>query len=130
MEAERGEQAQDRPGLRGARRVVVAGHHHDLRVRQRVAQPRELEIRVQDRRVGRPDLMEDVARDEHEIGRERDHLVQRARERLRHIRLALIDPARSQPLILAVAEMNVGEVDEAQKLGGREVVRFPGVGNR
>jgi hypothetical protein len=59
-----------------------------------------------------------VACDEHDLGRELDDLVDRARERLRNIRLALIDAARSQPLILAVSQVQVGEVDEAQKLGG------------
>ena len=46
-----------------------------------------------------------------------------ARERLRDVRLALIDPARSQPLILAVAEMQVGEVDEAQSRAGSSSAR-------
>ena len=31
-----------------------------------------------------------------------------------HVRFALIDPARSLPLVLAVAEVRIGEVDEAQ----------------
>jgi hypothetical protein len=35
-------------------------------------------------------------------------------ERLRDIGLTLIDPARSQPLILAEAKVEIGKVDEAQ----------------
>jgi hypothetical protein len=62
--------------------------------------------------------MEHVARDEHHLGRELDDLVDRARERLRDVRLPLIDAARIQPLILAVTQVQVSEVDEAQKLGG------------
>jgi hypothetical protein len=62
--------------------------------------------------------MEHVARDEHEIRRELDRAVDRARERLRHVRLALVDPARGESLVLAVAEVEVGEVDEAQKQAG------------
>jgi hypothetical protein len=62
--------------------------------------------------------VEHVAGDEHHLGRELDDLVDRPRERLRHVGLALIDPTRSQPLILAVSEVQIGEVDEAQKLGG------------
>jgi hypothetical protein len=58
--------------------------------------------------------MEDVARDEHQLGRELDHLVDRAGERLRDVELTLVDATRSQPLVLAEAEMRVGEVDEAQ----------------
>jgi hypothetical protein len=60
-----------------------------------------------------------VARDQHEIGGELDRAIHGARERLRHVRLALIDAARSQPLILAVAEVQVGEMDEAQTREGR-----------
>ena len=63
--------------------------------------------------------MEHIARDQHDLGRELDDLVDRARERLRHVGFALVDAARSQPLILAEAEMQIGEVDEAQMLWGR-----------
>jgi hypothetical protein len=62
--------------------------------------------------------MEHVAGDEHDLGRELDDLVDRTRERQRNVRFALIDPTRSQPLILAVSQVQIGEVDEAQKLGG------------
>jgi hypothetical protein len=62
--------------------------------------------------------MEHVARDEDHLRSELDDLVDRARERLRDVRFALIDSARSQPLILAVSQVQVGEMDEAQKLGG------------
>jgi hypothetical protein len=62
--------------------------------------------------------MKHVARDEHGVRSELDDLVDRARERLCDVRLALIDSARSQPLILAVSQVQVSEVDEAQKLGG------------
>ncbi len=62
--------------------------------------------------------MEHVPRDEHDLGRQLDDLVDRARERLRDVCLTLIDSARSQPLILAVSQVQVGEMDEAQKLGG------------
>jgi hypothetical protein len=62
--------------------------------------------------------VEHVAGDEGDVRSQLDDLVDRARERLRDVRLALIDAARSQPLILAVSQVQVGEVDEAQKLGG------------
>jgi hypothetical protein len=58
--------------------------------------------------------MEHVAADDHQLRRELDDLVQRARERQRDVGLTLIDPAWSQPLILAVAQVEVGEVNEAQ----------------
>ena len=62
--------------------------------------------------------MEDVAADEHDLRRELDDLVDCARERQCDVCFALVDAARSYPLILAVAEMQVGEVDEAQVRSG------------
>jgi hypothetical protein len=64
--------------------------------------------------------VEHVPADEHDVRRQLDDLVQRARERLGDVGLALVDPARSEPLILAVAEVEVGEVDEAQAKRGRD----------
>ena len=119
VQAEWREEPEDVAGVEGARGVVVPRDHHDLGVRQRGAQTGELQIRVQDRRVGGAHLMEDVAADQHEVGSEHDHLVQGARERLRHVRLALVDTARRQPLILAVAQVDVGQVYEAQSSRGR-----------
>jgi hypothetical protein len=101
---------------------VVARHHHNFRLRQRGTQPRELEVGVQDGGVGRTHLVEHVTRDQHDVRRELDHLVQRARERLRDVRFALVDAARSQPLILAVAKVEVGEVDEAQSERGESAL--------
>jgi len=98
---------------------VVPGHHDDLRVGKRGAQPIELNEGVQDRRVRRAHLMKHVTGDEHDVGRELDHLVQRARDRLRHVHFTLIDPTRSQPLILAESQVQIGEVDEAQSSVGR-----------
>ena len=66
--------------------------------------------------------MEHVARDEHHLRCQLDDLVERARERLRDVCLALVDSARSQPLVLAVAEVKIGEVNEAQKLSGHGIV--------
>ena len=97
---------------------MISGDHHDLGRGKRGAQPRELEIRVQNRRVGRPHLMKDVAGDQDHLGRKLDHLVHCASERLHHVFFALIAPARSQPLVLAVSEVQVGEVDEAQTRRG------------
>ena len=120
MEPERREQPKNRSGFGGARRVVIAGDHHDLRPRQRSAQPSELQVGVQDRRVRRPHLMEDISTDQHDLGRQLDHLVQRARERLRDVSFALIDPSGRQPLVLAKAKMKVGEMDEAQTRRNRD----------
>jgi hypothetical protein len=99
---------------------VVTSDHHDLGARQRRAKARKLCVRVQDGRVRRPDLMEDVSTDEDDVRLELDDLVERALERLRYVVLALIDAARSDPLVLAVSEMQVGEMDEAQRIDGEK----------
>ena len=75
--------------------VVIAGDHHDHRVRQRGAQPRELREGVEDRRVRRPHRVEHVAGDDaRRSGRNLDHAIDRDAERLRDIRFALVDAAR------------------------------------
>ena len=93
---------------------MVPRDEHDLGVRQRLRQPRELHERVQDRLIGRADRVEHVAGNEHDVRRQLDHTIDRRAKRRRHVRLPLIDPAGSQPLILPVAEMKIREVDEAQ----------------
>ena len=107
---------------------MVAGDHHDFSPWQRSAQPRELDVRVDDRGIRRAHLVEHVSGHEHDIGRNVDDLVHRALERLRHVRFTLIDAARSQPLILAEPEVQVGEVDESQGGRGRRRMRATGGG--
>jgi hypothetical protein len=111
------EEAQDAPRLGRAREVVVPGDHHDGGARQLAAEPRELLERLEDRRVRRPDVVEHVARDHDQVGLESDRAIDRAPERPRHVRLPLIDPGGGQALELAEAEVEVGEVDEAQRRG-------------
>ena len=119
VHAELREQPEDAARLRRARRVVVAGDDDDRRVGQRATQPRELHERVQDRRVGRPHGVKHVARDDDQLGRELDDAVDRRAKRRGDVRLPLVDPAGSEPLVLPVAEVEIGEVDQAHdgKLG-------------
>ena len=62
------EEAQNASGFRGAWRVVIAGDHDDLCVRQLVTQRHERTIRVQDRGVGRTHRVKDVTADHDHIG--------------------------------------------------------------
>ena len=119
VQAKRREEAQNAPGVRRARRIVVARHQHELRIRQRGAQSRELDVCVHDRCIGRANLMKNVAADDDDVGRELDHRVERALERQRDVGFALIDSTRSQPLVLAESQMEIGEVNESQGAGGR-----------
>ncbi len=62
--------------------------------------------------------MKHVPANEHDVRRQLDSLVDRPRERLRDVRFPLIDAARSQPLILAETEVQIGKMDEAQDVSG------------
>jgi hypothetical protein len=107
------EQPEDAPRLGGLRRVVVAGDHHEVGGGERQPQPHELLERVEDRRVARPHGVEHVAGDDDEVGRERDRTVDGARERFGDVGLALVDAGGREALVLAEAEVQVGEVDES-----------------
>ena len=115
MHAERGEEPEDAARLGRSRRVVVAGHHDDDRVGQCFAEPCELLEGVQNRRIGRTDVVEDVAGEEHQVRRERNRRLDRPPESVGDIRFALIDPARCQPLILPVAQVDIGEMNQPHR---------------
>ncbi len=100
---------------------MIPRDHHDLGVGQLTAKAREFHVRQHDGRVRRSHLVKHVARNEHQLRRELDDLVQRLPERVRDVMLALVDSARSQPLKLAEAEMQVREMYEAQTLVGESV---------
>jgi hypothetical protein len=54
---------------------MIARNHHHLRVGKRLHQSRELTESMQDRRIRRTDGMEDIPRDENEVGLQVDHGV-------------------------------------------------------
>jgi hypothetical protein len=68
---------------------------------------------VQDRLIRRTNCVKDVARHDHDVGRELDDLVDGRAKGRGNIGLPLIDPAGSEPLILPVTEMQVGEMNQA-----------------
>ena len=79
---------------------------------QRLLEARELLEGVDDRRVHRPHGVEHVAGDDHDVRAQRDDAIDRAAERIRDVRFALVDPGGRQPVVLAEAEMEVSEVYE------------------
>ena len=81
-------------------------------VRQTIAQRREYPKRTQDRRVGRAHGVKHIAPNDNDIRFQFGDLHHRALKRVTNIRLALIDAARRQSLILPEAEVQIGEVDE------------------
>jgi hypothetical protein len=113
VHAELPEKLEDASRFRGARAVVIARHHHDDRIRKRRREARELRERIDDRRVHRAHGVEHVAGDDDDVGRERDHAIDRTTERVGDIRFALIDSGWREPMVLPEAQMEVGEVYEA-----------------
>ena len=114
------EELQNAARLARARRVVVARDENDRRLRQRADQPVELQERVEDRLVRRADGVKDVARHDDELGPQLDHPIDHQTERRGDVGFALVDPGGRQPLILPVAEVQVGEVNQAHAAGGVE----------
>jgi len=57
-----------------------------------------------------------VARDQYEVGTQRDDLLYGALKRARNVRLTLIDPSRSETLVLTIPEVKIREMDEAHAL--------------
>jgi len=105
-------QLEDRPCLDRAWRVVIPRDDDDGRVRQPGPQPVQLLEQEQDRRIGGPDGVEDVARHHDQVGPLHQQVVHGAAERLGDVRLPLIPAARRLPVVLAEPEVEVGEVGE------------------
>jgi hypothetical protein len=60
--------------------------------------------------------MKNITSDQYEVGPQLDRPVDRAPECRRDVRLALVDPRRRQPLILAVPDVQIREMDQAHSL--------------
>jgi hypothetical protein len=73
MQAERREEPKDASGLAHAREIVIAGGDDDHGLGERLREPRELREGVQDRRVRRTHRVEDIAGDDDDLRRDRNH---------------------------------------------------------
>jgi hypothetical protein len=69
---------------------------------------------VDDGRIAWPNRMKDVAGEHHNLGPDLDDPIDRTFEGPGDVRLPLVDPTGSEPLILPEAEVEVGEMKEAQ----------------
>jgi len=78
-----------------------------------VNQSAELHERMEDRLVWRPHGVKDVAGDDDQVWVERDDAINSRAKRRGDVRLPLIDPAGSEPLILPVTKVKIGEMDQA-----------------
>ena len=87
--------------------IMVAGHHHDDRLRNRAREPRELVERMDDRRVHRANGVENIPREHDDVGLEGYDPVDRAPKRVRDVRFALIDARLRQTVVLTETEMQI-----------------------
>ena len=112
-DSQRHEQPEDASRLRRARSVVIPGDDDDLRFRQPLRKPLELAEGVKDRGIRRANGVKNVAGDENNVRLQLDDLVHYPVERARDVGFALVQPRLRLPLILAEAEVDVGEVDDS-----------------
>ena len=91
---------------------MVAGDKNHRSLGQRVAEPLELAEGEDDRRVGRPHRVEQVARHDDRIGMGLDDGVDAGAKGVSDIGLALIDAGGSLPMVLPNAEVRVGDVGQ------------------
>jgi hypothetical protein len=73
---------------------------------------------VDDRRVHRPDGVENVPREHDHVGLEGDDPVDRGPKRVRDVGFALIDSRLRQAMVLTETEMEVGNVNQAHAILG------------
>jgi hypothetical protein len=91
---------------------MVTRHHDHRRLGQAFPQQHEGTKGVQDGGIGRPHGVEHVATDDDQIGGHIDDLRDGPLHSGRDVVLALVAARRGEPLVLAEAEMEIGEVDE------------------
>jgi len=95
---------------------VLSADHDNRRVREAGPQAVQLLEEKENSRVGRPHGMEYIAHEEDEVRALIQQIVHRAAERLGDVGLALIPPPRRLPVVLAEAEVQVGEVRELHRV--------------
>ena len=88
------EEPEDVPRLRGPRRVVIPRDDYDPRALRPGTETGELTKRIGDRRIGRSYGVEDVARDEQEVGTDLGRPAQSFAEGPGNIGLPDVDPHR------------------------------------
>ena len=97
--------------------MVPSDHHHD-RLGQRTRETRELVEGVNDGRIHRANAMEDVARQEDDVGLQRDDAIDGGAKRVRDVSFTLVDARLRQPVVLTESEMQIGDMNEAHVIRG------------
>ncbi len=107
------EQSENTASLRGPWLVMVPSHHDDWNPAQLATHPGEIRKRVHDGRIHRPHRVKNVAADHHQVGSKSYNEVYGALEAAFDVRLALIETALSEAMVLSKADVKIGEMDES-----------------
>jgi hypothetical protein len=91
---------------------VIPGDEHDGDLGKRLPHPLKLAEGEHDGGIGWTDRMEQITRDHDGVGGSGDHSVDSSTEGLGDIGLPLIDAACRLPVVLANAEVRIGDVGE------------------
>ncbi len=91
---------------------MVAGDQYDRRMGKGFSQTLELLERKDDGGVGGADGVEEVAGHDHDVGPVGDHTVDGEAKGPCDVSLALVDAGRGLSIVLADAEVGVGDVRE------------------
>ena len=91
---------------------MVARDHHDDRVGKHLNETRELFVRVKNCRIGRANIVEHVTGNEHDVRLRLDRAIDHLAKSDRDVCFALIDSRGCLPLILTIAEVDVGEMND------------------
>ena len=94
---------------------MVARDDDDFGCRKPLSKPLELAEAVNDGLIGGPDRMEEIARDDDQIRLGVDDLPHRLVEDPGDVNLALVEAERGLPVVLAIAEMDIGKVSEQHR---------------
>ena len=107
------EEAENGPGLRRARRVVIAGDQHDRRFGQRLAESLKLLEGEDDRGVGGSDGVEEVAGEDDRVRARGDDPVHGEPEGAGDVGLSLVDAGRDLTMVLPNSQVGIGEVGQS-----------------
>ena len=91
---------------------MLACDHNNGGVGQSSPQPMQLAEAVENRGIGGPHRVKQIARDDNQLGLLLEEIVHRALEHFRDIHFALVRAFGRLPVELAEPEVQVGEVRE------------------
>ena len=91
---------------------MVPGDEDNRRVWERLAEPLELPERKDNRVIGGPDGMKEIARNDNGVGSSGNDAVNGGAEGLGNVGFPLVDACRGLPMVLPDAQVGVRDVGQ------------------